>query len=202
MFDIAGPPANSGSDRCTRGMGFAVREARERGGLWRVRKTIVSFHNVVNRLSSSDAILQISALHRSRSVGPRRSRGFGFLAGRPRPENPSRNLPTVFEPWLSMRSSGRLSRRRAAFGVHIQQEHAIGQEARGRDLAHLTNVVWIQAARVALVNDVRQQVAIGDDDLSRLRARAGSLRPPAERGQPCRATFRCARPIGVSRHRC
>ena len=67
------------------------------------------------------------------------------------------------------------------FGGQVQHDGQPGQQAAGGDAADLPQGLDVEPAAIALVNHVGQQVAIGNDDFSRLQRRpnqfGNQLRP-------------------------
>ena len=62
-----------------------------------------------------------------------------------------------------------------AFNAHIKHEHAIGHQPAGCDLANLPNLLRIQAAGMPLVDDIGQQISIGNDNSARVERRPDDL---------------------------
>src|SRR4051812_14900776 len=62
-----------------------------------------------------------------------------------------------------------------AVDAHIEHEHTIGHQPACGDLANLPNLLRVQPAGVPLINNIRQQIAIGDDNAIAFQGRSDDL---------------------------
>jgi hypothetical protein len=62
-----------------------------------------------------------------------------------------------------------------AFNTHIEHEHTVGHQSARCDFPDLPNLPWIQAAGMPLINDICQQIPIGNDNLTRVERRPDDL---------------------------
>ena len=167
------PSARAGGARCPAGRRRSRRRARQHP-LDR-REDVLVDH--LGRAVGGDPD---PALQGRRRRAPRRPRGRSPGGPRPPPRSGPPRRPRAARP------------RRAAASSRTRE---VGTQPAGRELVHARDLLDPEAARRALVGERRVEEAVGDDDLARPPAPAGSPRRPAPRARRRTAAPRRGRPI-------